>query len=165
MAAQKRNKPFKGLGLEHMNEACPVIPSQLTSSTLQSCKFQVISFSLPLLIYYINHVNSYRNFFLTCLQQMDAFCLRERDLLNRFVLEASQYLKQRQSKEYAFNLVTVHLFFLHSLYSYLFLFLSLIVILSCIRVISQQKIQVKLSQNENFCKPSQMLRQLYLLVH
>ena len=163
MAAQKRNKPFKGLGLEHMNEACPVIPSQLTSSTLQSCQFQVISFSLPLLIYYINHVNSYRNFFLTCLQQMDAFCLRERDLLNRFALEVSQYLKQGQSKEYAFILVTVHLFFLHSLY--LFMFLSLIVILSCTRVIRLQKIQVKLSQNDKFCKPSQMMKQLYLLVH
>ncbi|KAF3443209.1 hypothetical protein FNV43_RR12890 [Rhamnella rubrinervis] len=75
MAAQKRNKPFKGFGLEHMNEACPVIPSQLTSSTLQNCQFQ-----------------------------MDAFCLRERDLLNCFALEVSQYLKQGQSKEYAFIL-------------------------------------------------------------
>ncbi|KAL6286388.1 hypothetical protein ACE6H2_010778 [Prunus campanulata] len=40
IAAQKRSKPFKALGLEHMNKPCPVIPSQLTSSTLQSSQFQ-----------------------------------------------------------------------------------------------------------------------------
>ncbi|CAN6572956.1 unnamed protein product [Malus baccata var. baccata] len=33
--AQKRGKPFKALELEHMNKPRPVIPSQLTSSTLQ----------------------------------------------------------------------------------------------------------------------------------
>jgi acyl-CoA oxidase len=42
IAAKKRNKPFKGMGLEHMNNPCPVIPSQLTSSTLRCSKFQVI---------------------------------------------------------------------------------------------------------------------------
>lgn len=41
IAAQKRGKPFKALGLEHMNKPCPVIPSQLTSSTLQCSQFQV----------------------------------------------------------------------------------------------------------------------------
>uniref|UniRef100_A0A803QJM8 Acyl-coenzyme A oxidase n=1 Tax=Cannabis sativa TaxID=3483 RepID=A0A803QJM8_CANSA len=75
LAVQKKNKPFKGLGLEHMNKACPVIPSQLTSSTLRSSQFQ-----------------------------MDVFCLRERGLLNRFALEVSQHLKQGQSKEYSFIL-------------------------------------------------------------
>lgn len=75
IAVQKRNKPFKGLGLEHMNRASPVIPSQLTSSTLRSSQFQ-----------------------------MDAFCLRERDLLNRFAVEVSKYQKQGRSKEHAFIL-------------------------------------------------------------
>ncbi|KAB2611651.1 acyl-coenzyme A oxidase 3 [Pyrus ussuriensis x Pyrus communis] len=72
IAAQKRGKPFKALGLEHMNKPCPVIPSQLTSSTLQCSQFQ-----------------------------MDAFCLRERDLLNRFAMEVSQRQKQGESKEYS----------------------------------------------------------------
>ncbi|KAK9906083.1 hypothetical protein M0R45_000028 [Rubus argutus] len=75
IGAQKRSKPFKALGLEHMNTPCPVIPSQLTSSTLQSIQFQ-----------------------------MDAFCLRERDLLNRFAMEVSQRQKQGESKEYSFLL-------------------------------------------------------------
>ncbi|ONI16878.1 hypothetical protein PRUPE_3G127000 [Prunus persica] len=72
IAAHKRSKPFKALGLEHMNKPCPVIPSQLTSSTLQSSQFQ-----------------------------MDAFCLRERDLLNRFAMEVSERQKQGESKEYS----------------------------------------------------------------
>ncbi|KAM5578249.1 hypothetical protein ABKV19_008519 [Rosa sericea] len=72
ITAQKRSKPFKALGLEHMNKPCPVIPSHLTSSTLQSIEFQ-----------------------------MDAFCLRERDLLNRFAVEVSQRQKQGESKEYS----------------------------------------------------------------
>ncbi|KAK9284343.1 hypothetical protein L1049_023514 [Liquidambar formosana] len=75
IAAKKRKAPFKGLGLEHMNESCPVIPSQLTSSTLQSSRFQT-----------------------------DVFCLRERDLLNRFAIEVSQRQAQGESKEYAFIL-------------------------------------------------------------
>lgn len=73
IAAKKRNKPFKGLGLEHMNKACPVIPSKLTSSILRSCQFQT-----------------------------DAFCLRERDLLNRLAAEVSQDVARGNSKEYAF---------------------------------------------------------------
>ncbi|CAN6700537.1 unnamed protein product [Malus baccata var. baccata] len=32
---------------------------------------------------------------------MDAFCLRERDLLNRFAMEVSQHQKQGESKEYS----------------------------------------------------------------
>lgn len=75
IAAKKRNKPFKGLGLEHMNNPCPVIPSQLPSSTLRCSKFQ-----------------------------NDALCLRERDLLNHFAAEISQYQAQGESKEYAFIL-------------------------------------------------------------
>ncbi|PON81585.1 Acyl-CoA oxidase [Trema orientale] len=71
-AAQKRNKQFKGLGLEHMNRTCPVISSNLTCSTLRSSQFQ-----------------------------MDAFCLRERDLLNRFAVEVSQHQKHGKSKEYS----------------------------------------------------------------
>ncbi|PQP97883.1 Acyl-coenzyme A oxidase 3 peroxisomal [Prunus yedoensis var. nudiflora] len=80
IAAQKRSKPFKALGLEHMNKPCPVIPSQLTSSTLQSSQFQ-----------------------------MDAFCLRERDLLNRFAMEVSERQKQGESKEYSVILIWAEL--------------------------------------------------------
>lgn len=72
IAVQKRNRPFKGLGLEHMNKSCPVIPSQLTSSTLRSSQFQT-----------------------------DIFCLRERDLLIRFAAEMSQLQAQGLSREYA----------------------------------------------------------------
>ena len=42
LAAKKRNKPIKGLGLEHLNKPAPIIPSQLTSSTLRTTQFQVI---------------------------------------------------------------------------------------------------------------------------
>ncbi|PPD94796.1 hypothetical protein GOBAR_DD08189 [Gossypium barbadense] len=73
MAAQKPNKAFKGLGLEHMNKPCPVIPSQLTTTTLRCSQFQI-----------------------------DALCLRERDLLNRFVAEVSQCQAKGESKEHAF---------------------------------------------------------------
>ncbi|KAK2973266.1 hypothetical protein RJ640_001922 [Escallonia rubra] len=73
VSAKKKNKPFAGLGLEHMNKACPIVPSQLTSSTLRSVHFQT-----------------------------DIFCLRERDLLHRFAAEVSQHQVQGESKEYAF---------------------------------------------------------------
>ncbi|KAJ9170880.1 hypothetical protein P3X46_018944 [Hevea brasiliensis] len=75
VATQKKKKPFKGLGLEHMNEPCPIIPSQLTSTVLRSTQFQI-----------------------------GAFCLRERDLLNRFAAEISQHQAKGESKEYAFIL-------------------------------------------------------------
>ena len=48
-------------------------------------------------------------FLITCLHQMDVLCLRERDLLNRFAVEVSQYQKQGESKEYSFVLVRVYL--------------------------------------------------------
>ncbi|KAI3866020.1 hypothetical protein MKX03_016372 [Papaver bracteatum] len=75
IAAQKMKKPFKGLGLEHMNGPCPAIPAQLTSSILRSTNFQ-----------------------------MDIFCLRERDLLHRFASEVSQLQAQGESKVNAFIL-------------------------------------------------------------
>ncbi|XVE49994.1 hypothetical protein DITRI_Ditri01bG0126600 [Diplodiscus trichospermus] len=75
MAAQKRNKAFKGLGLEHMNIPCPVIPSQLTSASLRCNRFQ-----------------------------MDALCLRERDLLNRLVADMSQCQARGESKEHALSM-------------------------------------------------------------
>ncbi|GFS34770.1 acyl-CoA oxidase 3 [Actinidia rufa] len=75
IAAKKKNRPFRGLGLEHMNKSCPVIPSRLTSSTLRSIQFQT-----------------------------DIFCLRERDLLSRFAAEVSQHQARGQNKEYAFIL-------------------------------------------------------------
>jgi len=43
VAAKKKNKPFKGLGLEHMNGPVPVIQSNLTSTTLRNSQFQVMS--------------------------------------------------------------------------------------------------------------------------
>lgn len=41
MTVKNRNKPFKELGLEHMNKSCPIIPSQLTVATVRNSKFQV----------------------------------------------------------------------------------------------------------------------------
>lgn len=73
VAAKKRNKPFKGLGLEHMNLPCPVVPAQLTSSAMRSINFQ-----------------------------HDIFCLRERHLLEHFAAEISQRLSQGESREQAF---------------------------------------------------------------
>ncbi|GMJ09893.1 acyl-CoA oxidase 6 [Hibiscus trionum] len=73
VAAQKRNKAFKGLGLEHMNKPCPVIPSLLTSTTLRCRQFQ-----------------------------MDALCLRERDLLNRFIADVSKCKAEGESTQQAF---------------------------------------------------------------
>lgn len=75
MAAKKRNKAFKGMGLEHMNKPCPIIPSQLTSTTLRSSRFQ-----------------------------MDALCLRERDLLNRLVADLSQRQAKGENYERAFTM-------------------------------------------------------------
>ncbi|KAI3719749.1 hypothetical protein L6452_20653 [Arctium lappa] len=74
LAAKKRNKPIKGLGLEHLNKPAPIIPSQLTSSTLRTTQFQT-----------------------------DIFCLRERDLLHRFVKEVSEHQALGESKEHIFT--------------------------------------------------------------
>ncbi|PIN08980.1 Pristanoyl-CoA/acyl-CoA oxidase [Handroanthus impetiginosus] len=73
VAAKRRNKPFRELGLEHMNKSSPTIPSQLTASTIRCSQFQ-----------------------------NDIFCLRERDLLNRFASEVSRYQAHGESKESAF---------------------------------------------------------------
>ncbi|CAA0836960.1 Acyl-coenzyme A oxidase 3- peroxisomal [Striga hermonthica] len=73
VSAKKRDKPFKELGLEHMNKPQPNIPSQLTADTVRSTEFQ-----------------------------NDMFCLRERDLLNRFATEVTKYQMQGESKESAF---------------------------------------------------------------
>ncbi|GER39250.1 acyl-coenzyme A oxidase [Striga asiatica] len=72
-SVKKRDKPFKELGLEHMNKPQPNIPSQLTVDTVRSTEFQ-----------------------------NDIFCLRERDLLNRFAGEVLKYQIQGVSKESAF---------------------------------------------------------------
>ncbi|CBI31502.3 unnamed protein product, partial [Vitis vinifera] len=55
-----------------MNKSCPVVPSQLTSSTLRSSQFQT-----------------------------DIFCLREQDLLIHFAAEISQLQAHGLSREYA----------------------------------------------------------------
>ncbi|KAJ7981544.1 Acyl-coenzyme A oxidase [Quillaja saponaria] len=75
VASQKKNKPFKGLGLEHMDKPSPIISSQITSNTLRSSQFQI-----------------------------DIFHVRERDLLNRFAAEVVQYQAQGETKESAFLL-------------------------------------------------------------
>ncbi|WOG92880.1 hypothetical protein DCAR_0312157 [Daucus carota subsp. sativus] len=75
VSAKKKNRPFNGLGLEHMNKPCPLIPSQLTSSILRSIQFQ-----------------------------MNIFQLRERDLLNRFAAEVAQHQAQGVSREITFTL-------------------------------------------------------------
>ncbi|KAJ4837455.1 hypothetical protein Tsubulata_051278 [Turnera subulata] len=72
LAAKKHNKLLSRLGLEHINEPCPVIPSQLTSAILRSSQFQI-----------------------------NAFRLRERDLLNLFAAKVSENQQKGQSKEYA----------------------------------------------------------------
>lgn len=54
VAAKKKNKPFKELGLEHMNKPSPIIPSQLSPSTVRSSQFQV-HIKLSLQIYYLNN--------------------------------------------------------------------------------------------------------------
>ncbi|KAK7257396.1 hypothetical protein RIF29_31345 [Crotalaria pallida] len=72
IVCETKNKPFRGLGLEHMNKPWPIIPSQLTSSTVRSSQFQT-----------------------------DLFHLRERDLLKRFAAEVSQYQARGESKESA----------------------------------------------------------------
>ncbi|KAI3796376.1 hypothetical protein L1987_39046 [Smallanthus sonchifolius] len=74
LAAKKRGKPIKGLGLEHLNKPAPIIPSNLTSSILRTTQFQT-----------------------------DMFCLRVRDLLHRFVTEVSQRQAQGESKEHIFT--------------------------------------------------------------
>ncbi|XP_016462915.1 acyl-coenzyme A oxidase 3, peroxisomal-like isoform X1 [Nicotiana tabacum] len=75
VTAKRSKKPFKGLGLEHMNKSRPVVPSQLTSSAMRQAQFQ-----------------------------NDIFCLRERDLLECFAAEVSLCQSQGKSKEYAFTL-------------------------------------------------------------
>ncbi|KMZ58548.1 Acyl-CoA oxidase [Zostera marina] len=69
---QKLKKPFKGLGLEHMNNHFPIIPVNLTSSIITTSEFQ-----------------------------MDLFCLRERDLLTRFASQVSELQAHGESKERA----------------------------------------------------------------
>ncbi|CAA6673927.1 unnamed protein product [Spirodela intermedia] len=75
ITAQRRRKPFKGLGLEHMNDPSPVIPANLTSSVVRSIQFQ-----------------------------MDMLRLRERDLLGRLAKEISDHQARGERKEYAFIL-------------------------------------------------------------
>uniref|UniRef100_A0A453SAG2 Uncharacterized protein n=1 Tax=Aegilops tauschii subsp. strangulata TaxID=200361 RepID=A0A453SAG2_AEGTS len=45
LTTQRKKKSFKGLGLEHLNGPCPVIPHSLTSVILRSSKFQVKNFT------------------------------------------------------------------------------------------------------------------------
>ncbi|XP_051151873.1 acyl-coenzyme A oxidase 3, peroxisomal-like [Andrographis paniculata] len=74
LAAKRTNKPFKELGLEHMNTRIPTIPTQLSGSTARSAEFQ-------------NNI----------------FCLRERDLLTRFAAQVAALQAQGETKESAFT--------------------------------------------------------------
>ncbi|XP_048613780.1 putative acyl-coenzyme A oxidase 3.2, peroxisomal [Brassica napus] len=78
VSCKKRNKPFKGLGLEHMNSPLPVLPTQLTSSTLRCSHFQ-----------------------------KNVFCLRERDLLERYTCEVAELQERGESRELSFLLVSI----------------------------------------------------------
>ncbi|KAF3607300.1 hypothetical protein DY000_02044567 [Brassica cretica] len=73
VSCKKRNKPFRGLGLEHMNSSRSVLPTQLSSSTLRCSQFQ-----------------------------KNVFCLRERDLLERFTSEVAQLQGRGESRESSF---------------------------------------------------------------
>jgi len=73
--ARKKQKPLRGLGLEHMNNNRPVIPATLDSSTLRNIEFQI-----------------------------DIFRLRERDLLERLATEISQCVSQGTTTAVAFTL-------------------------------------------------------------
>ncbi|KAG2324076.1 hypothetical protein Bca52824_006804, partial [Brassica carinata] len=75
VSCKKRNKPFKGLGLDHMNSSRPVLPTQLTSCILRCSQFQ-------------KHV----------------FCLRERDLLERYTCEVAELQGRGESREFSFLL-------------------------------------------------------------
>lgn len=99
--AKRRNKPIKELGLDHMNKSPPAIPSELTDFTLRSAQFQV--HVAPNLCVVEKKVSELR--LTDIFPQYDVFCLRERDLLNRFVTEVSQYQAQGDSKESASVLV------------------------------------------------------------
>jgi len=46
LAAKKKGKPMKGMGLEHINGAAPFIPQELNESTLRDSKFQLALFQL-----------------------------------------------------------------------------------------------------------------------
>lgn len=74
-AARKKQKPLRGLGLEHMNNNRPIIPAILDSSTLRNIEFQ-----------------------------MDIFHLRERDLLERLAAEISQCVSQGTTTAVAFTM-------------------------------------------------------------
>ncbi|CAH8339770.1 unnamed protein product [Eruca vesicaria subsp. sativa] len=76
VSCKKRNKPFKGLGLEHMNIPRPVLPSQLTSSILRCSHFQ----------------------------QKNVFSIRERDLLERYTCEVAELQGRGESREFSFLL-------------------------------------------------------------
>ncbi|KAG2324078.1 hypothetical protein Bca52824_006806 [Brassica carinata] len=78
VSCKKRNKPFKGLGLEHMNSPRPVLPTQLTSSTLRCSQFQ-----------------------------KNAFSIRERDLLERYTSQVEEIQGRGESRELSFLLVSI----------------------------------------------------------
>lgn len=76
IAAQRKGKPMKGLGLEHMNSSCPVIPEELKSHLLRDPSIQVQFITLRHFVketsFKIRPVFLYRlgmEFFVCCLLQ------------------------------------------------------------------------------------------------
>jgi acyl-CoA oxidase len=45
-SAQRKGKPLKGLGFEHINGPCPIIPSVLDRNVLRNKNFQLALFQL-----------------------------------------------------------------------------------------------------------------------
>ncbi|KAJ8763753.1 hypothetical protein K2173_003535 [Erythroxylum novogranatense] len=75
LASQKKNKPIKSFGLDHMNSPSSVFSSQFSTTSMRSSQFQI-----------------------------NMFRLRERDLLNRFATKVSECQAKGKGKEYAFFL-------------------------------------------------------------
>lgn len=88
-----------------MNKPLPVIPSQLTSSTVRSSEFQVIIWLY--LWTFGDTMWKLLSVSYLSLTQIDLFHLRERDLLRRFAEEVSEYQSRGESKESAFILVRI----------------------------------------------------------
>ncbi|KAH9309532.1 hypothetical protein KI387_037443, partial [Taxus chinensis] len=114
---KNKRQPFKGLGLEHMNNAHPVIPAVLDTFTVRSIIFQVESslvlsvtcfgFSAVMLCSVHQSMIGFVIILVTkkCSSvQVDIFHLRERNLLERLAMEISQFVSQGKSTGTAFTM-------------------------------------------------------------
>ena len=91
-----------------MNSPRPVLPTQLTSSTLRCSHFQVIITHIPLNHFFqMNSTFFYQTSLVFCPQQKNVFCLRERDLLERYTCEVAELQERGKSREFSFLLVSI----------------------------------------------------------